>query len=207
MLSGFVAGILGAILFRIRGGLFDAFIGDSTQIARLIWAIPSAVLIYAGTTPDTEFLWRVGLLILSFWMSLVLFGHGAHMVISFDAWKEEWAKGNTPDDTENLTWWWLPSVFDGKPTKWWSEGDFVMFHISGMGCIGVVRNFLATLPILFISPGFALMYTISGALHGVMYYIGWQLPNIPWVSRYGSQNGELLVGFLSWFTIGYVLYV
>lgn len=210
MFIGVGLGLIGALLYRVRGGLLDAYIWNSTQLARLIWAGPTAILVWYGTTPyasTSEIPYaNLVLLVLSFFGSLALFGHGAHMVFDFDLWKAQWLKGNKPDDTEMLTSWWLPDAFGGKPNALWQDDDFIRYHMYGMGFIGVVRNGLAIFPILLINPFVAIVYTLSGLLHGSVYYMGWQIPPIKPLSTLGSQNAELFIGFLSWGLLGVLLY-
>lgn len=194
------AALIGAALYRLRGGWLRDLTGDKrwwngSQAMRLIWSIPTAALITALVEPTP--IVTTGLaLVASIFASMALIGHGAHM--TFD--RARWFQPGT-NRTEGLTVW-LPLVF-GEPVPSWSDARFVAYNVLGMSVIGVVRNLVALLPLwLTRFPGAAdqelsaiaialLLYTATGALHGPLYWLGWRL-------RGNSATGELLVGGLSW---------
>jgi hypothetical protein len=197
--------IIGAVLNRIRGGWGKVeYLGGHTHLARLVWALPTGILLFMVTTPNTEMWYRAGLLIASVFVSYAFIGHGGHMVMVFDEWKKAWAQGKRPDATELLTKFWLPKLFGGQPDETWSEDRFLMYHITGMGFIGLVRSLIMVLPVIIIEPRSSLLFALSGIMHGFNYYFGSFLPYITWrnMSTYSSQGGELVNGAFMWVSIG-----
>lgn len=207
MFIGVGLGLIGALLYRVRGGLLDAYIWNSTQLARLIWAGPTAILVWYGTTPyasTSEIPYaNLVLLVLSFFGSCAFFGSGAHSVMDKALWDEQWLKGNKPDDVENYTSWWLPDLFGGKPNIHWLEEDLIRYHMFGKSTEGIVRNALAIFPIIIINPFVALIFIGSGILWGPLFNVAWKM-NSKELS--GWNIGELFCGFISWFVLGFFLY-
>ncbi len=194
-----IVGILvGGALYRLRGGAFSNLSRrygwewggkQRTQTMRLIWAIPTAAWIMFLWSQS----WLVGLeLIVTVFASMALLGHGAHMVYDYDQLKREhWEGGG--NDLEQLTFW-LPWVFDGKPNATWSEPRVFAFHMTGMSFIGIIRNAIAMLPVFFHDPMVATIYTVTGLLHGPIYWLGYKTP-------WRHQACEVFIGSFSWATI------
>lgn len=190
--------VLGGLLYRLRGGLFSNIarrIGwewgskQRTTTMRLIWAVPSAAWVM--------FLWEtsplVGLeLVVTFFGSMALLGHGAHMVYDMERLKKEhWEGGG--NDLELLTFW-LPWAFGGKPDATWSESRVFTFHMVGMSFIGLVRNTIAIIPVFFVSPVLGIIYAVTGLLHGPLYLLGYKTP-------WKGDASEVIVGSVTWATI------
>jgi hypothetical protein len=197
--------IIGAVLNRIRGGWGkEEYLGGHSNLAKLVWAVPTGILLFLVTTPNTEMWYRAGLLIGSVYMSYALLGHGAHMVMVFNEWKVAWAQGKKPQATELVTRGWLPALFGGQPDATWSETKFHLYHLLGMGTIGVLRSLIMVLPVIIIEPRASLLFALTGVFHGFNYYFGSFLPFIKWrnMSTYYSQGGELVNGAFMWVSIG-----
>lgn len=187
------AAIVGAILYRLRGGWFADLTGlvQPTQVSRVIWAGPTAALIYALAGGPW---WLVLALFVSTFASQALIGHGAHMVYSrVELRKAHWIGHG--HDVELLTRFWLPLMFSERPNESWPTWRVFLFHGLGMSVIGLVRNALAALPLFWFAPLAASIYTATGLLHGPAYWTAWRLP------RASSANGELIVGAISWAAI------
>lgn len=187
-----LAPFLGAILYRLRGGLWRDLTGaqrwyNGTHAMRAIWALPTAGLIYALAGGP---LWLLGALFVSVFASMALIGHGAHMM--FDAQRYVDENGTK---TELLTSWWVPDVFGGVPDAAWKHSKITAYNMAGMSFIGLCRNAIAALPLIVVAPWFVALYALTGALHGPAYWAGWRLPGA------SSANGEYIVGGLSWLTI------
>jgi len=190
------ASLIGALLYRLRGGWWRNLTGaqrwyNGTHMMRAIWALPTAGLIYALAGGPW---WLMGALFVSVFASMALLGHGAHMI--FDA--QKYTDGNGTK-TELLTGWWLPEVFGGVPDAAWAHSRVTAYNMAGMSFIGLIRNIIAMLPLFWFAPVPALIYATTGALHGPLYWLGWRLPSA------SSANGEYLVGGLSWFAIALLL--
>lgn len=194
-LASIALAFIGGFLYRIRGGLFEvSLFGSTTQVRRFIWVAPTTFFTMVMVTQHHKLdaLELAGLtfsLFIAHYLSLVLFGHGAHMV---DAYSSKFLSKNK---TENLTFW-LPWAFGGIPNSTWSDQKTDQYNVVGMNTIGQVRHLLQIVPLwLFIGflPGYA-VYAIVGASHGLYYWLSWKL-------RKGSQGGEWFVGALTWFSI------
>ena len=75
-----VAALIGAILYRARGGVLkDWFPGFGTQASRLVWAVPTAALM---TEMSHSPWWLVAPLIVTHWGSLALFGTGQYLPLN-----------------------------------------------------------------------------------------------------------------------------
>ena len=203
MFTAIVLGILGGLLNRIRGGMWKIeHYGGSTQAVRLQWAFLFAMVVFWGTIPYLDY--RFAVLLLTGYLSWALIGSGANSVMDLSAWRSSWLKGMYPDDTEIYNSWWLPKLFGGTPDLQWSETRFLLYHIVGKSSEGVVRNALAICPIIILDTRVAIIYTLSGVLWGFLFYFAWLAPS-SWSLR-GWQLGEALVGFLSFFVLGLLLY-
>lgn len=176
--------IAGALLYRLRGGWLNDLTGfTSTHLSRAVWAIPTALCIYAFAGGPW---WLIPALIVSVFASMALIGHGAHMVFDSRVWLE-----TSKNKTELLTFW-LPWVV-GTPEPTWPHDRATTFNLVGMSTIGVVRNAIAIAP-MFVAGGHVLesaFYIITGAMHGPLYWAGWR-------ARGDSATGELFVGFWTW---------
>lgn len=193
-----LAALIGALLYRLRGGWWKTLTGggrwwNGTHACRAIWAAPTGLLIYflAGGP-----WWLAVALVVSVFLSMALIGHGAHMIM--DA--EMMALG-TFEKTELLTRW-LPKVLGGEPNQEWLDdgdaSDVIFYNVVGMSFIGAVRNALAILPLLILAPVPAVLYVLTGLLHGPLYWVGWQASEDITVP-------ELLVGAVSWASIVAIL--
>jgi len=187
-----LAAALGGTLYRLRGGwLKHEWLGGSTHLARLLWwVIPTSLLLFFGTTPDAAW-YRILLIGLFVWASIALYGHGAHMIFSFNYWLT--TKRQT---TELLTEFWLPRVFGGVPDETWNETKFVAYNLVGMSFIGLVRNLTMMLPFVILAPFLALWFTLLGATHGFLYWLGEVLPKPEGI--HGVSVAEVLVGATTW---------
>lgn len=202
-----LAALIGALLYRLRGGWLRDLTGDKkwwngSHAMRLIWSLPTAALVTALAEPSP--IVYAGLaLVASIFASMALIGHGAHMTFDRKAWF-----GPSVNRTELLTGW-LPRVF-GEPVATWSDARFVAYNIVGMSAIGLVRNLLALAPLwLAHFPGASgqaltsiaiglIAYALIGLTHGPLYWLGYRIGR-------SSAAGELLVGGTSWAALVLIL--
>ena len=186
-----LAGLLiGGPLYRLRGGWLKTMTGTkSTQLSRAVWAIPTAAwIMFLWGQP-----WLVGAgLTVSVFLSMALLGHGAHMIYDRkDLLEGHWVKkGN---DLELLTFW-LPWVFGSKPDNTWETSKVFLYHMIAMSFIGLVRNTIAVIPVFFVSPLIAAIYSVTGLLHGPLYRLGFYTP-------WKGYASEVIVGSVTWATI------
>lgn len=188
-----LSALIGAVLYRLRGGWLKTLTGtNSSQLCRAVWAIPTAALI---TWQAEAGLLTGALLCVSVFLSMALIGHGAHMIFGPAYWPIFGSKLTPKQQTELLTSWWLPDVFGGLPGEPdWTDLRVDLFNCVGMSFIGLVRNFIAVLPLVMLSPLGVAVYTGTGLLHGPLYWFGWKFtPDI--------RAAELLVGAVSWAAI------
>ena len=197
-----LAAIIGGLLYRLRGGGFSnamralyASTGSQvalwlskqrTQTMRALWALPTGLLLYLATGGAW---WMLPILIVSVFLSLALYGHGAHMVYDtkqFIAFSK--------NKTELLTEWWLPQVFGGIPDATWPDSKTALYNLAGMSFIGLARNTTAIIPVATSHEIPALIYALTGLLHGPLYLAGWRINGT-------SATSEVLVGATTWFTI------
>lgn len=195
--------LLGGLLNRTRGAWFRIYIWDSGVAARFAWAIPTALLLWFGTTPNLEFAenpYRIFLLVLSCW-AMWWPGSGAHSVMNFDLWKQQWDKGNLPDDTEAYSKWILLKLFKQSPDPLSTEEFFLNYHVVGKSIEGVLRLSIMVAPICILAPYESLILVCSGALWGLLFNLGWSLTNTK-----GWTYGEILTGAITYATIGAMFY-
>jgi hypothetical protein len=207
VLAGFV--VFG-LLYRLRGGWFSNLSRrygwewggkQRTQTMRLIWAVPVGVMLWYGTTPDSEMWYRAFLCIGFVFASLALWGHGAHMVFTITEWQQRWLRGENVGTTEFLTSWWLPKLFGGLPDPSWTDAKLIPYNLAGMTFIGLVRNLTAMMPFVILAPQMALWYTLLGGTHGLLYLLGEYTPRPK--DYTGGEVAEFYVGgtsgaFLVW---------
>ena len=204
-----VYAIIGAALNRLRGGWFSdicrrlvpTFEPDTfwrkltiwgsqqrTQTMRLIWAIPTGLLLW-GLTGYAEWLWLA--FIVSCFAGYALLGHGAHMVYRIEEIEASWQRKSL--QTELMTRW-LPFAFGEEPNPSWSEAKLWAYHMIGMGFIGLLRSAIMLSPIWWTEATFAGSFALvlSGLLLGPLYWLGGRIQ--------GSQAAELIVGAFYWST-------
>lgn len=184
---GVWAGAPGGALYRLRGGPVKDWSHVGTQVARLVFAVPTGLLmglLYLD--------WQLGLAtVVSVFLGLALLGHGAHMFISATFWRKHWVIGVDPVRTELLTRW-LPKVFGGTPNENWPDAMIVLYDVVGMTVIGVVRTTLWFAPLaIFGHLNDALWLASTGLVHGIVY----------WAADGDSKDGEIGIGFVTWATI------
>ena len=185
-----LAAIVGGALYRLRGGWFSQLSGwkQKTQLMRAIWSLPTGLLLYALAGGP----WYMApLLIVSVFASLALYGHGAHMV--YDA-KYYVENVPTKGKTEMLTEWWLPHVFGGIPDATWPHWKVTAYNLAGMSFIGLIRNTTAIAPLSAINEWGALIFALTGLLHGPLYWAGYRINGT-------SHTSEVLVGAVTWASI------
>lgn len=181
-----VAAVIGGALYRLRGGWLKRWI-NSTHACRAVWSVPTGLLLYflAGGP------WYLApALVVSVFASAAFWGHGAHMV--FDA-KQFLELGKAK--TELLTSWWLPQAFGGTPEATWPHSRITAYNLAGMSFIGLVRNATAVAPLSASHELGALVFTLSGLLHGPLYLAGWR------IRGGGIQAAECIVGAVTWASI------
>jgi len=204
MVTGIVLAIIGAILNRLRGGLFSELsrkIGwewggkQRTQTMRAIFAIPTGALLWVLTGMGTW--WMLPALVVSCFAGYALLGHGGHMVFNVDEWVKQW-KTNA-NLTEITTEFWLPALFGGRPQPGWTIARVTLFHVLGMGFIGLLRSTIFMLPLLLSGTHFygSLALALSGSLLGLLYWLGGYIRD--------SRVAELIVGAFYWSTFYIVL--
>lgn len=195
--------LLGAFLNHLRGGGWKLVMGrdkwwNGSVASKVIWAIPTSILLFFLTTPDSTLWYRVLLLIGSSFGMWALWGSGAHSIMSFHLWKRMWELGQNPDDTELYTKGWLPWLFKGTPHKYWDETEFWYYHIIGKSCEGLLRMATMLLPIMFIiNTNDLLVILFSGVLWGPVYWLTWQISDTD-----GWRIGEWVTGGLTYLAIG-----
>lgn len=195
-----ILGVIGALLNRLRGGWFKELTDGGKQwwngsvASKLVWAIPTGLLLFFLTTPDTNFWYRSILLVISSFAAWALFGSGAHSIMNKYMWIRMWATGSKAEDYENFTFW-LPLVMS-PPTRYSSEEYFWQYHIIGKSTEGVVRMFVTILPICILAPAESLWIVLSGVAWGPLYWASWQVSDTR-----GWPIGELLTGGWTWLII------
>ena len=192
------AAIVGGILYRLRGGWFSVLARkygwewagkQRTQTMRLIWALPTALLITLLLSAPSW--WTFPVLSIAVFASVALWGHGAHMI--FDT---QYFIDKSTQKTELLTAFWLPQAFGGIPDATWPHWKATAYNLAGMSFIGLVRNTTAILPI---SPFYeipCLIYALTGLLHGPLYWLGWRIKD--------GETSEVVVGAFTWASIVWI---
>lgn len=188
-----LAAVIGGILYRLRGGWFSNLSRQfgwewggkqRTQTMRLIWALPTGLL-FPLLCGDLSW-WAYPAMPIAVFASVALWGHGAHMV--FD--NKQFIAFSNPK-TENLTEWWLPQAFGGIPELAWPAWKITAYNLAGMSFIGLVRNLTAIAPLSAVNEWGALIYVLTGLLHGPLYWLGWKIEPT-------QDTGEILVGATTW---------
>ena len=167
-LYGLFWAIVGAVVYRVRGGLAPAL---PRPVDQLIFALPYAAIAYKLS--GRNIWWFMGVLILT--TLAVCSGHGEY----FDL-----GRVTRPVSPERLDF--IVSIFFGADT-------FDNFWRDGFGL--AVTGMAVTLPCsicIAIHKRYALsaMLFLSGALKFPAYYIGWEFG--------GTEIGEFLTGFFLW---------
>lgn len=196
---------IGAILNRLRGGLFSNLAREAgwewggkqrTTTMRLIWAIPTGVLLWVLTGFEH---WMWAAFIASSFAGYAMLGHGAHMVYDMEMIRGLWRDRPNDPQTE-LTTRWLPILFnDESPNALWPENRIVLYHLIGMSFIGLLRSAIMLSPIWWTEATFAgsLALVLSGSLLGPLYWLGYRVQ--------GGETSELLAGGFYWLTFYLVL--
>jgi len=173
MLTIIAAALLGAALYRVRGGGIPT---GSTQLARLIWAVPTAaLLVWAAQAPWYA---HIPALLLTF-AGIAWIGHAAHMDLGHIL------KGSpfAPKDGEHfevVTRWILGMGF-------WD--DFL-----GLSAIGFCRGLGMGGSVAVWAPEMLALVAIMAAAHPLAYAAGWKLSP----HRWACPIGECLTGAACW---------
>lgn len=201
----FTLGIVGSLLNRLRGGWFKSLTAgehwwNGSIACKLLWAIPTGILLFVLTTPDTNMWYRIVLLVLSSYCAWAFWGSGAHSIMSKYLWVRLWETGGKAEITENYSFW-LPWVID-PPTRDSPEEDFWVYHMTGKSVEGIVRMATTVLPICILAPEESLWVVLSGVVWGPLFWASWQFSDTD-----GWKIGEILTGWWTWFIIGFVFLV
>lgn len=173
------AGLVGGALYRQRGGGVELPVG--TQGARLIWAVPTGLLV-AGLSGQP---WLAPATTAAAYGGLLL-GHGAHHRSG------EGLVDEPPqfEQTESITGW-LPTVF-GPYDRSWPAWRKEAWHYAGMSTIQMARIAMTVAPVLAYRPQLA--WAIPAGLFPA-YWLGWRTPSDMTYLREGSEMGEFFTGF------------
>ena len=176
--------LIGGLLFRIRG---DRIVAETlgwksaTTVGRLLWAIPTGLLI--GFLIED---WRIGA-----WSALaaywgVVFGWGSYMDLGRMERK----------DNE-----WLGYLL--RPIARFAEiveGSFT-YDLAGMTLMGLWATMWIALTVMIGSGGFGttIGLLLVGSLWGLIDEIAWRMPS--WFPMRGPPLGEFVFGYLIWFVL------
>jgi len=180
-LYGIFLTIVGAVIYRIRGGLVPAFPRPMDQ---LLFALPYGAIAYKASNRNKIVFGIVMVLT----MAACATGHGAYMDLG------RWTQAVSPESLDFIVSW-----FFGADNfhNFWRDGF-------GLALTGLVVTLPAGLFLLYnavfefkysylkpklLIPSIAL--TLSGALKFPAYYIGWELFG-------GTEGGEFLTGGMLW---------
>jgi hypothetical protein len=197
-MGSIIAAVVGGILYRLRGGWFSVLARkygwewagkQRTQTMRLIWALPTALLITLLLSAPSW--WTFPVLSIAVFASVALWGHGAHMI--FDT---QYFIDKSTQKTELLTAFWLPQAFGGIPDATWPHWKATAYNLAGMSFIGLVRNTTAILPIFPFYEIPCLIYALTGLLHGPLYWLGWRIKD--------GETSEVVVGAFTWASIVWI---
>lgn len=168
----------GGLLYRQRGGALELGIG--TQGARLVWAVPTGVLV-AGLAGAW---WLVPIVTGTAFASQML-AHAAHQRSGVGLEREP----DTYRQTTPLTGW-LVAAFGPYDTAWpaWRKE---LWHYAGSSTVEVVRAALIVGPALALDPG--LGWAILAGLFPA-YGLGWRIPSDLPELQQGSEVAEFLTG-------------
>jgi hypothetical protein len=170
--------VAGGLLYRQRGGALD--LGLGTQGARLVWAVPTGVLV-AGLAGA----WWLAPVVAGTAFAGQLLGHAAHQ--RSGAGLEHEPAGYRQDTP--LTGW-LTAVFGAYDPAWpaWRKEAW---HYAGSSTVAVVRAALIVGPALALDP--VLAWAIPAGLFPA-YVVGWRVPSdLPHLEQ-GSEVAEFLTG-------------
>ncbi len=170
--------VAGGLLYRQRGGALD--LGLGTQGARLVWAVPTGVLV-AGLAG----VWWLAPIVAGTTFAGQLLGHAAHQRSGqgLDHEPAEYRQ-DTP-----LTGW-LAEAF-GPYDPAWPAWRKEAWHYAGSSTVAVVRTTLIVAPALVFDPslGWAILAGLFPA-----YAVGWRTPSdLPYLTQ-GSEVAEFLTG-------------
>ncbi len=168
----------GGMLYRQRGGALDLGIG--TQGARLVWAVPTGLLV-AGLAGA----WWLAPLVAGTTFAGQLFGHAAHQRSGAGLDDEPADYRQTTPLTD-----WLETVF-GPYDRAWPSWRKELWHYAGSSEIELIRATLIVAPALAFDPG--LGWAILTGLFPA-YEIGWRLPSDQPYLKQGTEVAEFLVG-------------
>jgi len=176
--------VAGGLLYRQRGGALD--LGVGTQGARLLWAVPTGVLV-AGLAGA----WWLAPIVAGTTFGGLMLGHAAHQR-SGDGLDNE-----PPEYREDTTLTgWLAEAF-GPYDPAWPAWRKELWHYAGMTTV-VARVTLIVAPALAFDP--ALAWAILGGLFPA-YVVGWRTPSdVPHVEQ-GSEMSEFLTGAVLFLTL------
>jgi hypothetical protein len=191
LLTPLMGAVLGALLYRERGlGRWN------TTIGRLIWAVPTGLLIAAiswshtSSTDPLMFGVLALTLIAAHFLTMVISGHGAH----FDMGRLDPAAYGEAQRNERLTFFLpAPPVTAPLATRW-------LVDALGMAIIGLGRGILICLPLITIMPvAFLLALVAAHAFQPVTYSAGWLLhERFPDRLKDPIAVSELLTGAVIW---------
>ena len=177
--------LAGGLLYRQRGGALELPIG--TQGARLLWAVPTGVLV-AGLAGA----WWLAPIVAGTTFAGLLLGHAAHQRSGEGV---EHEPADYRQDTP-LTGW-LEQAF-GPYDRDWPAWRKELWHYGGMTTVEVTRVALIVAPALAFDPGLA--WAILGGLFPA-YYLGWRTPSdVPQLEQ-GTAVSEFLTGLVIFLTI------
>jgi len=158
-------------LYRLRG---DERAPGGTQGARACWAVPFGTLLWFAATGGSAPLLLAAFILCAF-AALIVTGHASHMVYEVGHLGDgEPGRWRTVDRqwTETASFW-LPLVF-GAYDQAWSYRHKVLYHLTGMAAVGVMRHAITALPLAFLSPPAYLIFVAFGLLHAPAYWLSWR---------------------------------
>ena len=177
-----LAAILGGFFMRLRG--MD--LGISTTFNRVMIAV---VFGLTGLACGLPWPYAVAVILTSF--AAAILGWGAHQRMHRDVYHQ-------PMDHIELVTRWMPKVF-GVWRDDWSVARKTLYQITGMSTVGLAKQSLVSLPILFWSPWAGVIIALSGLAWGPVYWLGWQtnrLWGMDWHETWAAWDGRPILGHL-----------